>query len=89
MWYVFLPPSSPDTERLPGDYCDVADNVLEMRDYQCYDITEAARHVAQEIPSVVADHEGLPGPYPLRPGIIERFRSTHFRRHQDTRARRA
>ncbi|KAA1471598.1 hypothetical protein DENSPDRAFT_859040 [Dentipellis sp. KUC8613] len=40
-----------------GDYCDVADNVLEMRNYQCYDITQAARQVAKEIPSVVADYE--------------------------------
>ncbi|KAI0070298.1 hypothetical protein K474DRAFT_1632027 [Panus rudis PR-1116 ss-1] len=40
-----------------GDYCDVADLVLEMRNYQCYDITEKARQVAQEIPSVVSSHE--------------------------------
>ncbi|KAI0073033.1 hypothetical protein K474DRAFT_1775012 [Panus rudis PR-1116 ss-1] len=40
-----------------GDYCDVADLVLEMRNYQCYDITERARQVAQEIPSVVSSHE--------------------------------
>ncbi|THH15108.1 hypothetical protein EW146_g5315 [Bondarzewia mesenterica] len=40
-----------------GDYCDVADLVLEMRNYQCYDITDAARQIAQAIPSVVADHE--------------------------------
>ncbi|KAI0962634.1 hypothetical protein AcV7_001434 [Taiwanofungus camphoratus] len=40
-----------------GDYCDVADLVLEMRRYQCYDITEAARIVAKEIPSVVSSHQ--------------------------------
>ncbi|KZT00018.1 uncharacterized protein LAESUDRAFT_739770 [Laetiporus sulphureus 93-53] len=40
-----------------GDYCDVADLVLEMRDYCCYDITAVARQVAQEIPSVVSQYE--------------------------------
>ncbi|OSD01103.1 hypothetical protein PYCCODRAFT_1392235 [Trametes coccinea BRFM310] len=40
-----------------GDYCDVADLVLEMRDYRCFDITGAAKQVAQEIPSAVPDHE--------------------------------
>ncbi|PCH34497.1 hypothetical protein WOLCODRAFT_148538 [Wolfiporia cocos MD-104 SS10] len=40
-----------------GDYCDVADLVLEMRQYQCYDITEKAREIAQEIPSVVSASE--------------------------------
>lgn len=42
----------------PGDYCDVADLVLEMRNYQCYDITASAREVARDIPSAVPDHEG-------------------------------
>ncbi|KAI0801553.1 hypothetical protein C8Q74DRAFT_1192313 [Fomes fomentarius] len=41
-----------------GDYCDVADLVLEMREYRCYDITAAAKQVAQEIPSAVMDHAG-------------------------------
>lgn len=41
-----------------GDYCDVADVVLDMRDYRCHDITEEARKVAEEIPSVVIQHEG-------------------------------
>ncbi|EIW63704.1 uncharacterized protein TRAVEDRAFT_54903 [Trametes versicolor FP-101664 SS1] len=40
-----------------GDYCDVADLVLEMRDYRCYDITAAAKQIAQEIPSAVPEHE--------------------------------
>ncbi|GJE89560.1 hypothetical protein PsYK624_056630 [Phanerochaete sordida] len=40
-----------------GDYCDVADLVLEMRDYLCYDITETARKIAAEIPSTVTQHE--------------------------------
>ncbi|CAL1693821.1 unnamed protein product [Somion occarium] len=40
-----------------GDYCDVADLVLEMRNYECHDITDAARKVAQEIPSVVSWYE--------------------------------
>jgi len=40
-----------------GDYCDVADLVLEMRHYQCHDITAAARLVAAEIPSAVSVHE--------------------------------
>ena len=31
-----------------GDYCDVADVVLEMRDYKCYDITEEARKVVED-----------------------------------------
>ena len=43
-----------------GDYCDVADLVLEMRDYQCYDVTEEARKIAEEIPSVVSSYEGKP-----------------------------
>lgn len=41
-----------------GDYCDVADLVLEMRNYECHDITDAARSISQEIPSVVSEHEG-------------------------------
>ncbi len=41
-----------------GDYCDVADLVLEMREYRCYDITAAAKQVAQEIPSAVLEHAG-------------------------------
>lgn len=40
-----------------GDYCDVADVVLEMRDYSCYDITPDARKVAEEVPSMVTQHE--------------------------------
>lgn len=56
------PPSSLSTTSepryAPGDYCDVADLVLEMRDYRCYDITEAAKQIAQEIPSAVPEHEG-------------------------------
>ncbi|KAI0688579.1 hypothetical protein C8T65DRAFT_674282 [Cerioporus squamosus] len=40
-----------------GDYCDVADLVLEMRNYKCYDITALAKQVAQEIPSAVSEHE--------------------------------
>ncbi|KAI0363307.1 hypothetical protein BV20DRAFT_152621 [Pilatotrama ljubarskyi] len=40
-----------------GDYCDVADLVLEMRNYQCYDITNAAKAIAQEIPSAVPERE--------------------------------
>ncbi|KAI0352187.1 hypothetical protein OH77DRAFT_1428719 [Trametes cingulata] len=40
-----------------GDYCDVADLVLEMRNYQCFDITTAAKAVAQKIPSAVPEHE--------------------------------
>ncbi|EKM61524.1 uncharacterized protein PHACADRAFT_180634 [Phanerochaete carnosa HHB-10118-sp] len=40
-----------------GDYCDVADLVLEMRDYGCYDITEEARRIAEEVPSVVTQYE--------------------------------
>lgn len=43
---------------VPGDYCDVANLVLEMRDYRCYDITAAAKQIAQEIPSAVPEHEG-------------------------------
>ncbi|KAI0776349.1 hypothetical protein BD413DRAFT_611016 [Trametes elegans] len=41
-----------------GDYFDVADLVLEMRDYRCFDITSAAKQIAQEIPSAVPEHEG-------------------------------
>ncbi|KZT22694.1 hypothetical protein NEOLEDRAFT_1119310 [Neolentinus lepideus HHB14362 ss-1] len=40
-----------------GDYCDVADLVLEMRDYSCYNITENARRIAVEIPSGVPEFE--------------------------------
>ncbi|CDO68483.1 hypothetical protein BN946_scf184499.g8 [Trametes cinnabarina] len=40
-----------------GDYCDVADLVLEMRNYQCFDVTKAAKQIAQEIPSAVPEHE--------------------------------
>ncbi|RPD54458.1 hypothetical protein L226DRAFT_515835 [Lentinus tigrinus ALCF2SS1-7] len=40
-----------------GDYCDVADLVLEMRNYKCYDISALAKQVAQEIPSAVPEHE--------------------------------
>ena len=40
-----------------GDYCDVADLVLEMREYHCHDITTRAKQVAQEIPSAVPEHE--------------------------------
>ncbi|KAI0652779.1 hypothetical protein C8Q79DRAFT_899343 [Trametes meyenii] len=40
-----------------GDYCDVADLVLEMRNYHCFDITEAAKQIAQEIPSAVPEHQ--------------------------------
>ncbi|TFK84096.1 hypothetical protein K466DRAFT_554088 [Polyporus arcularius HHB13444] len=40
-----------------GDYCDVADLVLEMRNYTCSDITARAKRVAQEIPSAVIEHE--------------------------------
>ncbi|KAL1950859.1 hypothetical protein VTO73DRAFT_8 [Trametes versicolor] len=40
-----------------GDYCDVADLVLEMRDYRCFDITAAAKQIAREIPSAVSEHE--------------------------------
>ncbi len=29
-----------------------------MRDYRCYDITAAAKQIAQEIPSAVPEHEG-------------------------------
>ncbi|EIM83239.1 uncharacterized protein STEHIDRAFT_141068 [Stereum hirsutum FP-91666 SS1] len=42
-----------------GDYCDVADLVLEMRNYECHDITDAARSISQEIPSVVSEHEDV------------------------------
>lgn len=41
-----------------GDYCDVADLVLEMRNYECHDITEKARQVSLEFPSAVRLHEG-------------------------------
>ncbi|KAI9070248.1 hypothetical protein FKP32DRAFT_1639999 [Trametes sanguinea] len=40
-----------------GDYCDVADLVIEMRNYSCFDVTRAARQVALEIPSAVPEHE--------------------------------
>ncbi|KAH9884670.1 hypothetical protein C8Q73DRAFT_719279 [Cubamyces lactineus] len=40
-----------------GDYCDVADLVLEMRNYQCFDVTAAAKQIAQDIPSAVPEHE--------------------------------
>ena len=43
-----------------GDYCDVADVVLEMRDYHCHnDITCAAKGVAEEMPSGVGEHQGM------------------------------
>ncbi|KAJ3523879.1 hypothetical protein NM688_g8652 [Phlebia brevispora] len=41
-----------------GDYCDVADLVLEMRDYKCYNVTEEARRISKDFPSVVNVHEG-------------------------------
>ncbi|KAI0328425.1 hypothetical protein GY45DRAFT_1326276 [Cubamyces sp. BRFM 1775] len=54
-----------------GDYCDVADLVLEMRNYQCFDITAAAKQIAQEIPSAVPEHEaarfGVVRPRELHP----------------------
>ncbi|KAI8980636.1 hypothetical protein BD414DRAFT_492826 [Trametes punicea] len=42
-----------------GDYCDVANLVLEMWNYQCYDVTGAAKRIAQEIPSAVPEHEAF------------------------------
>ncbi|KAL1745891.1 hypothetical protein HDZ31DRAFT_81663 [Schizophyllum fasciatum] len=45
-----------------GDYCDVADTVLEMREYACYDITARAKEVASELPSVVGQAEVLTFP---------------------------
>lgn len=56
--YSLFTTSEPRTIYALGDYCDVADLVLEMRDYRCYDITAAAKQVAQEIPSAVPEHEG-------------------------------
>ncbi|TFK56335.1 hypothetical protein OE88DRAFT_1740725, partial [Heliocybe sulcata] len=40
-----------------GDYCDVANLVLEMRDYSCYNVTEKAKRIADEIPSGVSEFE--------------------------------
>lgn len=53
--YISSFPSYPD---FTGDYCDVADLVLEMRNYECHDITDKARQVSSEFPSAVRLHEG-------------------------------
>ncbi|KAI0674028.1 hypothetical protein C8Q78DRAFT_1076971 [Trametes maxima] len=53
-----------------GDYCDVADLVLEMRNYQCFDITTVAKQIAQEIPSAVPEHQA-PHFGAIRPRILQ------------------
>ncbi|EPQ59969.1 hypothetical protein GLOTRDRAFT_112790 [Gloeophyllum trabeum ATCC 11539] len=40
-----------------GDYCDVADLVLEMREYRCHNVTDKAMRIAAELPSAVAESE--------------------------------
>ncbi|KAI0714500.1 hypothetical protein C8Q76DRAFT_767842 [Earliella scabrosa] len=52
------------------DYCDVADLVLEMRNYKCYNITSAAKRVAEEMPSGVGEHQ-VAGFGPVRPRQLE------------------
>ena len=61
LWYGKSLASAVDNSLMSailGLYCHVADLVLEMRDYHCYNITGRAREIARQSPSGAFRDEG-------------------------------